>query len=112
MSCKSDIEELIDTYEHVLYELVEAKHMLAELKGAVAVETAKINSKTKEEWKAIGATNEQGRNAYITLELEDINVEVNDLTRKVRIKEVHVKVLERKINYLMECFRQEGAVSN
>lgn len=62
---------------------------------------------SKEEWKKIGVTNENGRKAYITIQCEDLVNRLNELKNGLKYVEMLEKQFRRILNYHLLRIKDE-----
>lgn len=62
---------------------------------------------SKEEWKKIGVTNENGRKAYITIQCEDLVNRLNELKNSLKYVEMLEKQFRRILNYHLLRIKDE-----
>ncbi|MDO5849283.1 MAG: hypothetical protein Q4P18_07095 [Methanobrevibacter sp.] len=103
-----EIEDTIGKIEAVEKELADHKIKLMGLELARDVESAKLQSKSKEEWKELGITNAEGRKAHIDLELLFIKKEILGVKTSILRCEVDLRNLNRSLDFKVWKYNEGG----
>lgn len=92
-----DIAEANKNWKNAELNYADAKNKYRELKLELNLQKSKLALKTKEEWAELGITNQQSRDAYITIKTESLARDV--LHAKKCVDEFSVES-----TYLENCF--------
>ena len=93
--------------ENTQKKLVENKQKIIEHEEELEMQTAQINSKTKNDWMELNITNSDGRKAYITKKTQKLKKQINEFKGKILENEAELKILNKKFNFMMLCYEME-----